>query len=98
MPAIKFVSHQEFPEDPYTKELVYLEIEDKYRVAYVRKPGKNGGLFWTVPTISALKDGVKNYFDSFMQDSSFLDQDIKNFLNTRAWEKKSVHNSDEIPF
>lgn len=102
MSNIKFVSHEEFPDDLYTKELVYLCLDDKYRVAYVRKPTKNGGLFWSVVSASATKDGVKNYYEGFLQDSTFLEKDIRSFLEARSWEtKKSVSatvKDDELPF
>jgi len=74
MSNIKFVSHESFQDDPYIKELVYLCLDDKYRVAYVRKQSKNGGMFWGVICASILKDGVKSYYEGFMQDSSFLDK------------------------
>jgi hypothetical protein len=103
MSNIKFVSHEEFPEDQYTKELVYLLIDDKYRVAYVRKQAKNGGMFWGIPSIAVTKDGVKTYFECFLQDSSFLEKDIKKFLEDREWSKvapsvKSSFGEEEIPF
>ncbi|MFI0477758.1 MAG: hypothetical protein ACH349_01345 [Candidatus Rhabdochlamydia sp.] len=101
MSNIKLVSHEEFPEDAYTKELAYLEIDDKYRVAYVRKQSKNGGMFWTVGTISVTKDGgLKTYYEAFMQDSSFLERDIKTFLDSRPWDiRKTVSKVDEeLPF
>ena len=104
MTNIKFVSHQEFPEDQYTKELVYLLIDDKYRVAYARKQAKSGGLFWGVPSIAVTKEGVKVYFESFLQDSSFLEKDIKIFLDERSWEKRLAKVltkhiiDDELPF
>jgi hypothetical protein len=100
MSNIKFVSHEEFPEDQYTKELVYLLIDDKYRVAYVRKNAKNGGQFWGVPSISITKAGIKTYYESFLQDSSFLEKDIKLYLEERRWEKKPEPSIDysEIPF
>lgn len=86
MSKLEFVSHESFPEDEYIKELVYLCLEGKYRVAYVRKKAKNGGLFWGVPTVGISKNGAKEYFSTFMQDSNFLEQDIKNFLEKRSWE------------
>lgn len=101
MSNIKFVSHEEFPEDQYTKELVYLLIDDKYRVAYVRKQAKNGGQFWGVGSIAVTKDGVKTYYESFLQDSSFQEKDIKRFLEERSWEKKgakSAFKDEEVPF
>lgn len=99
MSNIKFVSHETFPEDQYTKELVYLLIDDKYRVAYARKAAKNGGLFWGTINAAITKNGIKTYYESFMQDSAFLDKDIKTFLDNRSWEsKRSVFKDDDVPF
>lgn len=102
MSNIKFVSSEEFPEDLYTKELVYLLIDDKYRVAYVRKSAKNGGQFWGVPSVAVTKDGCKVYYECFLQDSSFLEKDIKKFLDERSWEKKKTPSKpvteEELPF
>lgn len=88
--TVKFVSSETFPEDEYTKEIVYLCLEDKYRVAYVRKQTKNGALFWAVATASATKNGKKEYFPGFLQDSNFLERDIKDFLESRSWEKEKT--------
>ncbi len=96
MSNIKFVSHESFPEDPYTKEIVYLNLDDKYRVAYVRKSAKNGGLYWSVPSVAAMKHGTKSYFESFMQDSSFMEKDIKTFLEKREWEKRVPISSNNV--
>jgi hypothetical protein len=105
--SIKFVSHQEFPEDQYTKELVYLLIDNKYRVAYVRKQAKNGGQFWGVPSVMVTKDGTKNYYECFLQDSSFLEKDIKKYLEDRPWANQqaivepttpTMNYNEEIPF
>jgi hypothetical protein len=102
MSNIKFVSHESFPDDLYTKELVYLCIEDKYRVAYVRKQAKNGGMYWSTPSIGITKDGAKVYYEPFMQDSSFLEKDIKSFLESAPWKNRPPIGSDildgEIPF
>lgn len=101
MSNIEFVSHEAFPEDQYTRELVYLCIDGKYRVAYVRKSNKNGGLFWTPITLSVTKYGMKAYYDAFMQDSSFLEKDIRTFLENRPWENNAVRvqeETKEIPF
>lgn len=100
MNKFEFVSHEKFPDDPYVKELVYLCFDGKYRVAYVRKQSKNGGLFWGEVSISINKDGVKKYYNGFMQDSSFLEKDIKDFLDNRKWETNSSYKqiSDDLPF
>lgn len=86
MAKIEFVSHHSFPDDQYTKELVYLCIDEKYRVAYVRKASKNGGMFWAVVSLGVSQNGSKVYFEAFLQDSSFLEKDIKDFLEKRKWE------------
>lgn len=99
MSNIQFVSHESFPEDPYTKEIVYLCLDNKYRVAYIRKQAKNGGLFWGNISVAVLKDGVKKYCEAFMQDSVFLEKDIKDFLDNRRWESKTTPMNDEnLPF
>ena len=100
MSKFKFVSHDSFPDDPYIKELVYFSLgDDDFRVAYIRKQAKNGGLFWGVMSAPITKDGVKSYYDSFLQDSSFMDKDIKDFLEKRKWEDKPVKKEfDNLPF
>jgi hypothetical protein len=107
MSSIEFVSHESFPEDQYISELVYLCLDEKYRVAYTRRNSKTGGKFWTVGSIAVTKDGVKNYYEAFLQDSTFLEKDIKTYLDKRLWEKKNVDsgfdvnltsNENEIPF
>lgn len=101
-----FVSYEEFPEDLYTKELVYLLVNGQ-RIAYVRKEAKNGGMFWSIPSIAVTKEGVKTYYEAHLRDSAFLDKDIKHFLDERSWEKseslvkeapKSNIHDEEIPF
>lgn len=86
MTKIDFISHDEFPEDEYTKELVYLALDEKYRIAYVRKKAKNGGMFWSVASVGITRNGQKEYFPAFLQDSNFLEKDIKDFLEKRKWE------------
>jgi hypothetical protein len=90
MSKFNFVSHQTFPEDEHTKELVYLEMNVPCRVAFVRRAAKAGGMFWSVASVGATLNGKKEYFDSFMQDSNFLEKDIKDFLNNRKFEKPQV--------
>lgn len=101
MESFEFISHESFPEDPYTKELVYLLFDGKYRIAYVRKQAKNGGMFWDEVSVGVMKNGQKVYYDAFMQDSNFLEKDIKDYLEKRKWESKNSVKSkevDDIPF
>lgn len=98
--SFDFVSHEAFPEDEYTKEAVVLCLEKKHRVTYVRKKMQNGGMFWDVINMSVRQHGQKKYLKSYAQDSKFLDDDIKHFLENRAWEKKSTHEpkNEDVPF
>lgn len=99
-----FVSHDIFPDDEYTKEAVVLCIDSKHRVTYIRKKTQNGGLFWDVMSIPVKCYGEKKYLKAYSQDSNFLKEDIKHFLETRAWEKKDQAAQsfkscdDEMPF
>jgi hypothetical protein len=85
MIKFEFVSHNEFKDDEYIKELVYLCLEGKYRVAYVRKRSQAGGLFWSVVSLGVTTAGKKDYFPAFIQDSNFLEKDIKDYLEKRKW-------------
>jgi hypothetical protein len=111
MSKIEFISHDSFPEDEYTKELVYLCLDGKYRIAYVRKSAKSGGMFWSVATVGATRNGQKEFFPAFLQDSNFLEKDIKDFLDKRKWEGRGGFasqsekprsmdeaNNDQLPF
>jgi len=95
--AFEFISHESFPEDEYTKEAVTFCIDNKHRVTYVRKKMSNGSMFWDVISIAVKAKGEKKYLKSYAQDSKFLDQDIKNYLENRAWEcgnSNSTSNSN----
>lgn len=100
MSNIKFISHESFPEDQYTKEIVYVELNVPMRLAYVKKQSGNGGMFWSTPSIAVTKHGKKVYYNGFMQDSAFLEKDIKEFLEKRKWENKnkSQDDDDHLPF
>lgn len=96
MSRIEFVSHESFPEEEFTKELVYLCLDGKYRIAYVRKLAKTGGMFWGVPNVGATRGGKKEFFPAFMQDSNFLEKDIKDFLEKRSWERPSARREESV--
>jgi hypothetical protein len=111
MSSFDFVSHESYPEDEYTKESVVLCIEKKHRVTYVRKKMQNGGMFWDVISAAVKQNGEKKYLRSYSQDSNFLQEDIKHFLESRAWEKnvstsgyqggnvaQNSKSDDEVPF
>jgi len=87
MSKFEFVSHDAFPADKYTRELVYLEIKVPVRIAYVRKEATKGGLFWSVASVGAERDGKKEFFPAAIQDSNFLEKEIKKFLDDRVWER-----------
>lgn len=87
---IEFISHEYFHEDPYIKELVYLQIDPQTRIAYIRKPMKNGGLLWAPISFGVIKNGVKKFIDSIEFDSNFLKKAILAFLEARSWESKAA--------
>jgi hypothetical protein len=95
-----FISHESFPEDEYVSEAVVLCFEKKYRVTYLRKKSKNGGLFWDVISAGVKQHGKSKFLKSFSQDSNFLNDDIKYFLENRSWQKggQIAQKSDELPF
>ena len=110
MSAFDFVSHERFPDDEYTKEAVTLCFDGKYRVTYIRKKMQNGGMFWSEISAAVKQNGEKKYLKGFAQDSNFLQDDIKAFLDRRLWEKKGTapknsggyhaqnKSDDEVPF
>lgn len=103
MSAFDFVSHDSYPEDEYTKESVVLCIDKKHRVTYVRKKMQSGGMFWDVISAAVRQNGEKKYLKSYSQDSNFLHEDIKHFLESRAWEagkggQLAQKSDDEVPF
>jgi hypothetical protein len=93
MNGFDFVSHESYPDDEYTKESVVLCIEKKHRVTYVRKKMQNGGMFWDVISASVKLHGEKKYLKSYSQDSNFLHEDIKAYLDSRGWEKRGYTGS-----
>lgn len=100
MSVFTFVSHEKFPEDQYTKEVVYLCFDSKYRIGYTRKKSQNGGLFWDVMSVGVTQNGKKKYYKAFTQDSNFLAEDIKDFLENRKWEglMKKEEDDGQLPF
>ena len=87
MSAFEFVSHERYPDDQFITEAVVLCIEQKHRVTYIRKKMQSGGMFWDVISAAVRQNGEKKYLKSYSQDSNFLAEDIKHFLDNRAWEK-----------
>lgn len=103
MNAFDFVNHESFPEDPYIAESVTICFDGKYRVTYIRKKTQNGGMFWAEIIAAVTESGKKKYLKSFSQDSNFLAEDIKSFLENRQWEKlggrvAQIKSDGEIPF
>lgn len=86
MSGFEFVSHESYPEDQYIAESAILCFDGKFRVTYVRKKMQTGGMFWSEISAAVSKGGEKKYLKSFSQDSNFLQDDIKSFLEGRRWE------------
>jgi hypothetical protein len=100
MSAFEFISHESYPHDQYISESVVFCIEGKHRVTYLRKKIKSGGMFWDVMTASVVLHGERKLLKSYSQDSNFLSEDIRHFLESRSWEKggQSFKKNDELPF
>jgi hypothetical protein len=113
MSTFDFVSHEAFPEDDYIAEAVVICIDNSHRVTYIRKKMKNGGMFWDVISVAVKSQSEKKYLKAYSQDSNFLAEDIKHFLDNRSWEvgrTKSLfaksepkgesvdQKNDEVPF
>lgn len=100
MSAFDFISHEKYPDDQYIAESVTICLEGKYRLTYIRKKMKNGGMFWDVISASVNHHGEKKHLKSFSQDSNFLADDIKHFLDSRGWEKGRVNaqKDEQLPF
>jgi len=103
----EFVSHEEFPEDEFTKEAVTVCFEGKYRICYLRKQIQNGGKFWTIMQTNVKKNGASVKLKSFIPSDNFLNEDIMHFLETRGWEHlpktiapkaEFTKSDDEVPF
>ncbi len=101
MSVFDFVSHEVYPEDQYIAESVVLCFDSKYRVTYVRKKMQNGGMFWSEISAAVKKNGDKKYLKAFSQDSNFLADEIKAFLENRDWDQKGgyvAQKNDDLPF
>lgn len=102
MSKFQFASQESFPDDEYTKEVVYIDVkveDGKLRLAYTRKVMKNGGSFWDVVSAGAMKHGKKEFLKGAQFSDSFLDKEIKEYLKNRSWEKgQKSQSSDELPF
>lgn len=93
---IEFISYQQFPDDPYCKEIVTIQIDGKYRVAYVAKQGKTGTKFWDVMSAGVMQNGAKVFHKAFQFDSNFQQEEIKKLLASKPWEKsQSVFNQHQ---
>lgn len=86
MTNFEFIEHQYLPEDNYTKEFVILSLDNKYRIAFVRKERKDGRLYWDAIQSAVVINGEKKYL-GIEFDSNFLKKDIEKFLSERPWEK-----------
>jgi hypothetical protein len=54
-------------------------------------------LFWSVASVGATRNGQKEFYPAFLQDSNFLEKDIKDFLEKRNWDRRSAFTSHEQP-
>lgn len=90
---IEFISYEEFPDDQYIKEIATVQIDGKYRVAYVAKMMKTGGKFWDVMSTCFTINGEKKYRKAFTYDSNFQKEEAEELLKSKPWEKRSAFNA-----
>ena len=105
MSEFQFVSHEAFPEDQYTSEIVYIQLQG-LRIGYCHKKMQNGGSYWDVMGQSVTRAGQKESYKAIRFGDNFLAEDIKDFLKRRRWET-SAHQptatsmdelANDIPF
>jgi len=102
MRKFKFAGHDTFPEDDYTKEVVYIDVKGEdcyYRQAWTRKVTSKGGSFWDVISAGVTKNGKKEYLKGMQCSDNFFEKDVKEYLKNREWEKgQKSQKTDELPF
>ena len=86
MSEFKVVGHEQYPEDKYIKEVVYVEVEGGYRHGYIHKIMQDGGSFWDVMGASVTVNGKKEFLKAVKYADNFLQEDIKEFLKKRKFE------------
>ncbi len=99
MQNFKLVSHKHTPDDQYVKEIACLEFpvtlanneKTRFRIFYFRKLTKDGQKFWDVAKAGISFNGAKTYIEAAAYDSSFLKDDIIEFLNARSWDNNKVN-------
>lgn len=104
MANFELVSIEAFPEDSYIKEIAYVSVNGGYRHGYIHKVMKNGGSFWDVMGCNVTVNGEKQFFKAVKYQDNFLQEDVKEFLKSRKWERADVkprsmdEMDDRIPF
>lgn len=90
MSSFEFVSHDEFPEDKYIKEIVYMLVNG-IRIAFVHKEMQTGGRYWDVmgSSVTVYGSEKKEVHKSVKFGDAFLMDDIKDYLKRRKWETKA---------
>jgi hypothetical protein len=85
MSQFEFVSHQQFTDDKYIKEIVYILVNG-LRIAFVHKIMQTGGSFWDVMANSVTVGEKKESHKAVKFGDAFLIDDIKDYLKRRKWE------------
>ena len=99
MQNFKLVSHKHTPDDQYVKEIACIEFpvtlanneKTRFRVFYFRKLTKDGQKFWDVAKAGITFNATKTYVEGVSYDSSFLKDDLLEFLNARSWDNTRVN-------
>jgi hypothetical protein len=74
------MSYKHYPDDQYTQASCKVRIDKKYVMTFVQKKSKDGGLFWTAPSIQVTDSGEKKYMAAHMLDSQFENEELMDFI------------------
>lgn len=87
--TIEYVSHEEYPDDAFTKEIVCLNVNG-IRYNYICRRTKDGGAFWGKMSSCVAINGEKKYVESHLFQDAFLNDDCITFCKARSWAKNEV--------
>jgi hypothetical protein len=76
----EFLSYKQYPEDIYTMASCRVRIDKKYILTFVQKKSKDGGMFWTQPSVGVNDGGEKKYLPAHKLDSDFDGEMLIEFI------------------
>lgn len=80
MNNFEFISYKQYPDDSYTNAVAKVRIDRKHVVTFAQKKMKDGGFFWSTPSINVMEGGEKRYFPSYSLDSRVEEEMLIEFI------------------